>query len=132
MPITALYASLLALLLLLPLTARVITRRREERVEIGDGADKELLRRIRVHANFIEYTPLFLILLGLAESLSVPAKFLHAIGLAFAIGRGLHAYGLSQTPHVMKLRVGGMVLSLIAITAAAIQCLVHAVVRLTA
>ena len=50
MPITALYAGLLAVLLL-ALSARVIRFRRAARVEIGDGADRELLRRIRVSPN---------------------------------------------------------------------------------
>jgi uncharacterized membrane protein YecN with MAPEG domain len=128
MPITAFFAALLAGLYIV-LSARVIVYRRAQKVEIGEGGDRELLRRIRVHANFVEYTPIFLILLGLAESLAVPRTFLLVAGSAFGIGRLLHAYGLSQTPHILKLRVAGMVLSLLAIGGAAVQCLVHALAR---
>lgn len=128
MPITALYAALLAFLLL-PLSARVIARRRAQQVELGDGADKELFRRIRVHANFIEYAPFFLVLMGLAESLAAPHIALHLLGAAFIIGRLSHAYGLSQTPHILKFRVTGMVLTLNAIIVAAVLCLVLAAGR---
>ncbi len=83
MPITAFYAALLAVLFLV-LSFRVIGVRRGQRVEIGDGGDKELLRRMRVHANFAEYVPLALVLLALAEVLEdagvVPAR--RRIGVA--------------------------------------------------
>ena len=125
MPITAFYAALLAILFLI-LSFRVIGVRRGQRVEIGDGGDKELLRRMRVHANFAEYAPLALVLLALAESLKTPSLMLHAVGLALLVGRIIHAIGLSQTPHIMPLRVGGMVLTFAAILAAAVFCLAAA------
>lgn len=111
MPITAFYASLLAFLFLL-LSVRVISQRREARVEIGFGESRELLRRSRVHANFAEYVPMALLLLAFAESLKAPGAALHALGLALLAGRLVHAYGLSQTPHILKLRVLGMWLTL--------------------
>lgn len=128
MPITALYAGLLTGLLVI-LTFRVIGRRRAQRVEIGDGADSDLLRRMRVHANFVEYTPYALILMGLAESLRAAPLMLHAIGLTLLVGRVIHAYGLAQTPHIMRLRVSGMVMTLTAIMAAAVGCIVLALSR---
>ncbi|WP_072390920.1 MAPEG family protein [Hyphomicrobium sp. CS1GBMeth3] len=111
MPVTAFSASLLAFLFLL-LSARVITQRREARVEIGVGESAELLRRSRVHANFAEYVPMALLMLTFAESLKAPLIVLHVLGLALLAGRLLHAYGLSQTPHVLRLRTLGMVLTL--------------------
>lgn len=126
MPITALYAALLTPVLLF-LTFRVIGHRRAQRVEIGDGGDRELLRRMRVHANFIETVPMALILLALAESLKGPVLILHAIGLALLIGRLAHAYALAQEPHIMQLRVAGMVATLTAIIAAALVAFVKAI-----
>lgn len=111
MPITAIYASLLAFLFLL-LSVRVIVQRREARVEIGHGESRELLRRARVHANFAEYVPLALILLALAESMKAPSVVLHALGLALVAGRTIHAYALSHNPHVLRLRVLGMWMTL--------------------
>lgn len=122
MPITALYAALLAALFIL-LSVRVIGVRRGQRVEIGDGGDKELLRRMRVHANFAEYAPYALILIGLAESLRAPALWLHALGLTLLAGRTVHAYALSQTPHIMQLRVLGMALTFTVLGLGAATCL---------
>ena len=122
MPITALYAGLLAILLLI-LSARVIGVRRAEKISLGDGDNRQLQQRIRVHANFVEYTPFALILIGLIESLKAPSLLLHGLGLALLMGRAIHAYGLSQSPQIMVLRVGGMVLTLAVVAIAAAWCL---------
>ena len=75
MRITAFYASLLTLLYLY-LSVRVIGWRRQQRVEIGHAEDAQLLRRMRVHANFAEYAPFALLLMALAEA--GPATYSHA------------------------------------------------------
>lgn len=131
MPITAFYASLLALLFLL-LSLRVIAQRREARVEIGVGESHELLRRSRVHANFAEYVPFALLLLAFAESLKAPSVALHGLGLMLLVGRLVHAYGLSQTPHIPRLRVFGMWLTLTVIGLAAFLCFLLAGLNLIA
>lgn len=125
MPITAFYASLLAFLFLL-LSARVMFQRREAAVEIGAGESPELFRRSRVHANFAEYVPLALLLLAFAESLKAPSAALHLLAVGLVAGRLLHAYGLSQTPHILKWRALGMVLTLAVIGLAAFLCFVFA------
>lgn len=122
MPITALYAGLFAPILIY-LIIRVIGQRRAQKVEIGDGNDRELLRRMRVHANFVETAPYALILMALAESLRAPSLALHAVGALLLIGRLIHAYGLSQTPHIMPLRVAGMTMTLVSIAGGAVLCL---------
>src|ERR1700726_4288027 len=71
MTIPAFYASLLTALYLF-LSMRVIGWRKQQRVEIGHGEDAQLLRRMRVHANFAEYAPFALLLMALAESLGPP------------------------------------------------------------
>jgi uncharacterized membrane protein YecN with MAPEG domain len=129
MPVTAFYASLLGFLFLL-LSLRVIAQRHEARVEIGHGESAELLRRSRVHANFAEYAPMALVLMALAESLKSPSFLLHLLGLALVAGRVIHAYGLSQTPHILRARTLGMWLTLSTIAVAAIICFVLAGVHL--
>jgi uncharacterized protein len=124
-PITALYAALLCPLLVF-LSFRVIGYRRDQKVEIGDGNDRQLMRRMRVHANFVEYTPYALILMGLAESLAAPGLLVHALGLTLLGGRHLHAYALSQTPHLLQMRVLGMVLTLTVLMAGAATCALFA------
>lgn len=123
MPITALYAALLAPLFLL-LAVRVIRQRRGARVAIGDGGDKLLLRRMRVHANFAEYVPFALVLMGLAESLAAHPLVLHAAGAALVVARILHAVGVSQTKENFKLRISGMVGTLTVLGGLALACLV--------
>ncbi len=129
MPITTLYAVPLAALYIY-LSFRVIAHRRAAQVEIGDGADRELLRRMRVHANCAEYLPVALVMMGLAESVGAPALVLHGIGAALLTGRLLHAYALSQTPHILPLRVLGMVLTFTAIGIGAATGLLYAVQQL--
>ena len=129
MPITAFYASLLTLLFLL-LSARVISQRREARVEIGHGESPQLLRRMRVHANFAEYVPMALILMALAESLKAPSFILHLLGLVLIAARVMHAYGLSQTPHILRLRALGITLTFTVIGIAATLCFLLAGVQL--
>ena len=122
MPITALYAALLAPLLVF-LAVRVIGQRRAARVGIGHGDDKELLRRMRVHANFTEYVPMALILIGLAESLKTTPLLLHALGVALLAGRFVHAFGVSQSKENLSLRVTGMTLTFAVLVVGAVACL---------
>lgn len=122
MPTTALYASFLAFLFVF-LSVRVIRVRRGAQIALGDGGDRLLLRRMRVQANFAEYVPLALVLMGLSESLGAPAFLLHILGTALAAGRLSHAYGVSREPEDYRFRVAGMGATLSVILAAAVVCL---------
>lgn len=101
------YAALLTLLFLF-LSIRVISLRRTLQVGIGDGGDKTLARAIRVHSNFIEYTPLALLLLLALELQAFYPWALHLLGATLVVGRLLHAYGVSQRNEQLKFRVTGM------------------------
>lgn len=122
MTVTAFYASLLALLFVF-LSFRVIGWRRLVKVEIGHGDDNQLLRRMRVHANFAEYVPFTLLLMAMAESMTAPRPLIHLVGLLLIAGRLMHAYGLSQTPHILRYRVWGMMLTFFALSISALLCL---------
>lgn len=122
MAITAFYAALLGLFFVF-LSFRVIGWRRLKSVELGHGEDSELLRRMRVHANFAEYVPFTLLLMAIGESMTAPRPLIHIAGLILIGGRLMHAYGLSQTPHILRLRVGGMILTFTALALSAIICL---------
>lgn len=104
--ITALYAALLAFLLI-ALSAYVIQARRKTGLK-EDTGERELQKRIGAHANFTQYTPHFLILLGALESLGFPHYGLHFLGALFFAGRLTHAYGLLFAEDVEggKLRSG--------------------------
>jgi uncharacterized membrane protein YecN with MAPEG domain len=49
---------------------------------------------------------------------------LHGLGALLLAGRILHAYGLSRSPQILKLRVFGMTLTFIVIVIAALACFV--------
>ena len=93
--ITTFYAGLLGLLAL-ALAALVVTHRRRAGVGLGAGGDSGLERAIRVHANFVEYAPLVVILMGLAELCGAPGWLLHGCGAPFVVARVWHAAGLSR------------------------------------
>lgn len=131
MPITSLFALPLVLLYVY-LAFRVINTRRSERVEIGDGGARVLLRRMRVHANAAEYMPIGIVTMGLAELQGAHAWLLVAIGATLLVGRAMHAYALSQEPHILRLRVNGMVLTFTAIIAAAVSAFALAALQVIA
>lgn len=106
--VTALYASLLALVFL-GLSFNIIRLRRLLRVGVGDGGEKELSKAIRIHGNFSEYMPLALILLAAYELAGADSMWLHIIGATLVIGRILHAIGLSKTIGTSSQRFIGMV-----------------------
>lgn len=106
---TAFYASLLSILLVV-LGVRIIKLRRKLKVSTGNGGNDSLQLAIRTHANFIEYTPIALILLACIEFNGfAPVWCVHMVGLLLLVGRFAHAYGLSN--NVMKFRVKGMQLT---------------------
>ena len=94
-PITAFYAGVYALLLLL-LAARVSGFRMNLRVGLGDGGHSELTRAIRVHGNSVEWMLPMLVLLLVAELNQANPLFLHTCGSIFLVARFAHAVGLSR------------------------------------
>ena len=122
--VTAFYAALLTFIYLF-LTFRVIKFRRANQVSMGDQGNNSLLKRMRAHANFAEYAPIGLILLGLTEASGAPVVALHFLGGMLFLGRGFHAYGFSASPPIMRLRVWGMMLTLTMLLISAIGLLLH-------
>jgi uncharacterized protein len=107
---SAIYIALIILMGMI-LTYRVIVQRRSKLVGMGDGGDKIIARRIRIHGNFCENAPFALSLLVLLPLLGTASLWIHAVGTLFLIGRVAHAYGFSQSAGSSVGRVGGMVLT---------------------
>ncbi len=95
-PTVALMVAGLHGLLLLTLLVPIVRLRRGRKVGLGHGGDRELLRRIRVHANFIEYVPMLLVLLALLEMGGLDRRAVAALGGVLFIGRLLHRHGLGR------------------------------------
>lgn len=120
--ITSLYAGL-AGLIILALALNVVRNRRRARVGLGSGSDPELERAIRMHGNAIEYAPLIIILMGVAEMHGVAAWRVHVLGVALVLGRLLHAWGLSQSRGPSFGRATGMALTWLAVLAGSVNAL---------
>lgn len=117
--ITALYAGLLGLLYL-ALCGLVVSHRRRARVGLGTGGDTALERAIRVHGNFAEYAPLFLVLLLVAEMNGGVPMLLHVTGAAFFLARIVHAAGLSRSSGISRGRFLGTLVTWAAILVLAV------------
>ncbi len=122
MHITPFYAALLGLMLV-ALSVRVIGQRRRAKAALGDKGDKLLQRAIRAHANFVEYTPMALLLIALAEWQGGPGWLVHILAAALVIGRALHAWGISQEPERFIFRQAGMMLTFGVLIVAALACM---------
>ena len=109
LPITLTIAGASALLSLW-LALRVSQLRFSRKVSIGDGGDQRIAIRMRSHANFSEYTPIFLILLAAVELAVGASLWLWGIAIVFILGRLSHPFGMErQAPNA--LRVVGMILT---------------------
>lgn len=95
LPITALFAGLLAIFALV-LSARAGSYRGKTGVSIlyGDPVNWELAQRVRAHQNFLEYVPIVLILMGVSELNGASTTALYAIGTLLIVARIAHAVGL--------------------------------------
>jgi uncharacterized membrane protein YecN with MAPEG domain len=110
MELTYSTVTLLALMpLFMFLTLYVIAYRRKMNISLGSQNDLILLGRIRMHGNFVEYTPVTLILMLLAEIRQVSVTVLLIASILLIVGRYAHAYGLSGLRWCIKTRVIGMV-----------------------
>ena len=121
--ITLLYAALCTLLILV-LAGRVIAARWQHKVGLGDGGNTELNRRVRAHANAVEYVPLALILLGGMELNGYPEWLVHAFGAALVVSRLLHAWGLAVSSGTSPGRFLGTVLTLLLMIAMCVMAIV--------
>ncbi len=133
LPITSITAGVLALIYL-ALTARVIQQRGKTGTSLGDGSTgliapgeehtAPLLVACRSHANFAEYVPIALILIGLNEIAGGSRWFVAALAAALVLGRVLHPMGMARkVPN--PFRAGGTMLTLAVLGVAGIALLVR-------
>ncbi|ATQ44019.1 MAPEG family protein [Caulobacter mirabilis] len=106
LPITSLYAIPLAAIFLV-LWVSVTKTRSKLNVSIGDAGDPDLHERIRRHGNFVEWVPMILILMALAEGQGAGPLWLHAAGALTVVGRVLHPIGLRADAPTHPLRIAG-------------------------
>ncbi len=116
LPITLVTACILGIMFIW-LSSRVIAGRVRMQSLIGDSNSEEMLFLMRTHANFTEYTPIFLIILGLLEYAGGNATALTVIAALFVVARLLHVPGMGPDAN-LRLRQAGIIGSFTAIGAA--------------
>jgi uncharacterized protein len=94
-PVTLATACILGLIYLI-LVVRVSRGRLQHRISMGDAGNSDMLARCRAHANFNEYVPLLLILMGLLEASNGNRLLLMCIGGLLVLFRILHAIGMPR------------------------------------
>jgi uncharacterized membrane protein YecN with MAPEG domain len=117
--VTPLYAGMLALWFVV-LSARVVGIRR--RVPFGDAGDVSITRVIRAQANFAEYVPLALLMMGFLEVGRHSIYLLHALGIALLVARLLHGFALSFAWHPRNARMAGAALTFVVLVVEAVLC----------
>ena len=85
--------------------------RRKSGLAVGEGDNETLLRAVRAHGNFTEFTPMFLISLFLIDHVSKNCEYILVIGSGFILGRIFHAFSMFLKKGI--LRVAGMMLTFI-------------------
>ena len=110
MYLSPLYAGLLGLMFI-GLSVRTVRIRRKLGIAIGDHGNPEMLRAMRVHANFAEYVPLALVLMLMLEIQGVSAYIVNLLGIALVAGRVVHALGVSRHREDYHFRVIGMAMT---------------------
>lgn len=109
LPITLTFAAACALLNLW-LAIRCARIRVVDKLLHGDAGNSLLARRMRAHANFVEYTPIVLILFALVEMAVGASLWLWIGALVYVVARVAHAFGMdADKPTVW--RAGGALLT---------------------
>ena len=118
--VTPFYAGLLALWFVL-LSVRVVNLRRRG-IVFGDNGEVGVIRVVRAQANFAEYVPLTLLLMGLLEVSRYSIYLLHALGLVLLVARVLHGAALSFGWQMRAGRIVGAALTFVVLLVEAVLC----------
>ena len=120
--VTAVIAAILAFIQI-AITMRVGLMRMSSKISLGDGGNKELTKRIRGHANFIENVPMALMLILLNELSGLDDNWLYALGGGLILFRVLHYISIVFNVHGL-VRPIGMTGTLLTMLVSAILLLV--------
>lgn len=92
---------------------RVGQVRISEKVLTGDGGNVRVICRMRAHANYAEYTPFVLILIGALEVSGAWPLALWVAGAIYFLGRIAHAFGMDATDKPGKGRSIGIMTTML-------------------
>lgn len=101
--------------LMLALWTMVTRQRAVTGVSIGAGGNQGLHEAIRRHGNFMEWVPMTLVLMALAEMQGAGAVWLWSAGALALTGRLVHPFGLRAGNAAHPLRIVGNVANIFAL-----------------
>ena len=104
--ITGLYASALGILAIV-LTVLVIRHRVKSGISLRDGDNPAMIERIRRHGNFMEFVPLALLLLAMAEAGGASKGWMHGLGGLLLAARLIHPFGIRHGVSKAPARIAG-------------------------
>lgn len=113
-PITSLFAACFGVVMLV-LWINVTKTRAAMSISIGDGGDVALHEKVRRHGNFMEWVPMTVLLLALAEAQGAGASWLYAAGGLALIGRLVHPFGLRADNAAHPARIVGNMGNILAV-----------------
>ena len=96
------------------LGARVVRVRVSRKVSLGHGDLPGMEARCRAHANFNEYVPMALILMGLVEMNVGASRWLWVVGALLVVARVLHPFGMDR-PAPNPYRAAGAMLTFLSL-----------------
>lgn len=102
---------------------RVGQKRIANKVSIGDGGHPPLIARMRAHANFSEYTPYVLILIGLIEMATGTSTWLWIVTGVYLLARVAHGIGMDVVEGESKLRIFGILATMLVLLGLGIYAL---------
>ena len=130
-PTITLLATALLGLIFAVLSALVVVQRTTTKVILGSGetsqaaddpAANTLLVAVRSQANFAEYVPITLLLIGFTELHTGPTLTIKLLAFGLVLARAMHPVGMRmKAPN--PFRAGGFVLSMLVVIAASVQAL---------
>jgi len=110
MPITPLFTALFALMFIF-LSIAVVRIRFGDKVSLGHADNKELETAVRIHANFIEYVPISLILFWFIERITFNSQLVLILGCVLLLARVAHVIGMRNSKQYLILRKLGVVIT---------------------
>ena len=112
LPVTLTFAAIAGLMNIW-LGWRVGQVRMSEKVLTGDGGNMRVIARMRAQANFVEFTPFVLILMGAIELAGGWPLALWAVGAVYFLARIAHAFGMESTDKPGRGRGPGILVTML-------------------
>lgn len=122
--VTPLFAAIFGFLYVV-LSFNVIRFRFGHKIILGDGENPEMIKAIRIHANFAEYVPFALMLMWFLESMAFATQEVFWLGAVLLLGRVAHVFGMTYPDSLLICRQIGVLATFGVILKASISLVLY-------